>query len=217
LQATNDAFVDWDLVTDEAFFSERWFDWTGIEAHSIADWGAIMHPNDVPAFRSRMEALSQGSKIPSLSFELRIRGLRGDWRWVLCRIAVVGEPIVERLVFALTDITQRKQVEADLRQSAFYDHLTGLANRALLLDRMEHLVKQARRRGSTGFSTVLLDLDRFKSINDSLGHAAGDHVLVSLAQRMLATVRPSASVNYRRFGCPGGRTNSGSPSSACSG
>src|SRR5205823_1291444 len=89
------------------------------------------------------------------------------------------------------DISQRKKAEEQLQHRAFYDPLTDLPNRALFLDRLQHLFHRSRRALGTSLFTVLyLDLDRFKSINDSLGHQAGDELLVSTARRLERCLRP---------------------------
>ncbi|MGH7459213.1 MAG: putative bifunctional diguanylate cyclase/phosphodiesterase [Longimicrobiaceae bacterium] len=95
------------------------------------------------------------------------------------------------------DITERKRAEEQLLHDAMHDVLTGLPNRALLTDRLNLLMRRARRHGST-FAVLFLDLDRFKVINDSLGHLAGDDLLIAVARRLETVLRPGDSV--ARFG-----------------
>jgi diguanylate cyclase (GGDEF)-like protein len=96
-------------------------------------------------------------------------------------------------VASLEDITERKQAEEQLRHQAFHDGLTGLPNRQLLQDRLERAVESARREGHQ-IAVLLLDLDRFKDINDALGHSAGDRLLKLVAARLLQAVRRSDTV-----------------------
>lgn len=92
------------------------------------------------------------------------------------------------------DITDRKRTEAELRQNAFYDALTGLPNRALFLDRLQQAVEFAKRHEDYLFAVLFLDLDRFKVINDSFGHLAGDQLLVAITSRIKACLRPTDTV-----------------------
>ncbi len=91
-------------------------------------------------------------------------------------------------------IEERKRVEARLLYDAFHDTLTGLANRALFLDRLEHVLGAAARHPDQRYAVLLAGLDRFKVVNDSLGHLVGDHLLVAVGERMAATVRPGDTV-----------------------
>ncbi len=97
-------------------------------------------------------------------------------------------------VIVFRDITAQKQTEEQLRHSAVHDPLTGLANRALLMDRLEHAFEHARRHPEHQFAALYLDLDGFKAINDSLGHLAGDYVLITLARRLESSLRGEDTV-----------------------
>ena len=113
----------------------------------------------------------------------------------MVEVAVSGYPIVisERLIGSFgiySDITQRKNFERQLFHHAYHDALTGLPNRALLMERVERALKQAKRRPEFRFALLFIDLDRFKVINDSLGHEAGDELLVEMARRLEECVRP---------------------------
>src|SRR5262249_26667157 len=102
----------------------------------------------------------------------------------------LSDPAVGGLVLNMRDVTERKKLEDELRHQAFHDPLTGLANRSLFEGRMTHSLAIANRRGR-GFAVLFLDLDDFKTINDSLGHARGDAMLRAVGQRIAAILRPT--------------------------
>ncbi|HYM60512.1 MAG TPA: EAL domain-containing protein [Thermoanaerobaculia bacterium] len=131
-------------------------------------------------------ARQKGASAPA---EWRLR--RGDGRWTRAEIIatnLLDDPNVRGVVLTIRDIEERKHFEEQLRHQALHDSLTGLPNRALLADRVSHA--QARgQRGGLPSSLLLLDLDDFKTINDSMGHSAGDDVLVEVAKRLKSCLR----------------------------
>jgi diguanylate cyclase (GGDEF)-like protein/PAS domain S-box-containing protein len=121
--------------------------------------------------------------------EVRLR--HHDDRWHHMEVVATnlfGDADVEGLVFNARDITERTVLEQRLRQLAFHDPLTGLANRALFADRVSHAIAQARRT-NTRIAVLYCDLDDFKTINDSLGHEAGDELLLTVARRLRSCLR----------------------------
>src|SRR5206468_5623444 len=125
--------------------------------------------------------------------EARLAHRDGSWRvfeWTARNL--LDEPSVEGMVVNAHDVTERTALEEQLTHQAFHDPLTGLANRALFSDRVNHAM---RRRGDHRTVSVLfMDLDDFKTINDSLGHVAGDVVLTQVSQRLRACLRPEDTV-----------------------
>jgi diguanylate cyclase (GGDEF)-like protein/PAS domain S-box-containing protein len=131
--------------------------------------------------------------------ELRLLKKDGAPVWILENATLVSEPGESSPAALRTcvDITQRKRVEEQLLHAALHDDLTGMANRALFLDRLRQAVSRARRQ-STSYAVLFIDLDRFKVVNDSLGHGIGDRLLVAIAERLRACVRDTDT--FARFG-----------------
>jgi diguanylate cyclase (GGDEF)-like protein/PAS domain S-box-containing protein len=194
-RGAEDGLWDWDLRGKTVFRSARWREIADAEdAGTPRDALARIHPEDVNDARAQLEAHLAG-ETPSYEHAHRIRRDDGSWRWVLERgIATrqAGEPV--RMVGLLTDISAHKESEERLRHHAFHDALTGLPNRALFMDRVQHAVARARRAPVGTFAVLMLDLDRFKNVNDSLGHLAGDRLLIRVAERIGACVRDGDTV-----------------------
>jgi diguanylate cyclase (GGDEF)-like protein/PAS domain S-box-containing protein len=163
----------------------------------VRTFASIIHPDD----RQTVEEIvgEAVARAEPFILEYRIVGADGGIRWVYEKgQGVFGtEGKVLWLDGAIFDVTERKLLQEQLARQAFYDSLTGLANRALFQDRADHALARMARRGS-GLAVLLLDLDGFKLINDSLGHHVGDEVLVTVAKRILKSSRTSDTV--ARFG-----------------
>jgi diguanylate cyclase (GGDEF)-like protein len=125
-----------------------------------------------------------------------MRHADGAWLWVLCRGLAIrdvdGTPT--RMAGSIADITPRRTAEERLRHDALHDPLTGLPNRALLLDRLEQILQRSRRDPSAGCAVLFMDLDRFKLVNDSFSHNTGDQLLVAIAARLSDIVNPGETV-----------------------
>ena len=172
----------------------------GSSAEAVLDKGlqALTHPNDVDALMTSMEALFTG-ELSLSALETRYVLPAGDVVTGILHCSLLrdstGRPIY--VVGQLHDITERKRVERELAHHALHDPLTGLPNRVLFMDRLGHALLQAQRRESRA-AVIFADLDNFKVINDSLGHSAGDELLIAVAKRLERILRPADTVS--RFG-----------------
>ena len=152
-----------------------------------------VHPDDVERVtESFARTLEQPGVRPPLEF--RIRHKDGSWRYVeVTRTNLLDDPAVGGVVANSHDITERKRLEEQLQHQAFHDHLTGLANRALFMDRLGHALARLTRR-DVSVAVLFLDLDNFKIINDSLGHEYGDQLLIAVGQRLEQLLRSEDTV-----------------------
>jgi diguanylate cyclase (GGDEF)-like protein/PAS domain S-box-containing protein len=198
-RAANDGLWDWDLVADTVDYSPRWKSMLGAPDEDIKPspeaWFDRVHPEDLERVRAALSAHLEGLT-SHLECEYRMLHHNGSYRWVLCRgLAVRDEQgRARRIAGSQSDVTHRKLAEAQLAHRAFYDPLTNLPNRALFLDRLRHALRRAQRRRDYLFAVLFLDVDRFKVINDSLGHMSGDRLLVTIARRLELALRPGDSV-----------------------
>jgi len=153
----------------------------------------FVHPNFVETAKERMRQVEQENKPIELA-EQKLMRLDGQ----IIDVEVVGIPATYQGSAAaqiiIRDITERKRVERQLLHGAFHDALTGLPNRLLFIDRLGQAIRRANHSPDYKFGLLFLDLDRFKVVNDSLGHILGDKLLVALADRLLTCVRASDTV-----------------------
>ncbi len=158
----------------------------------------FIHPEDVS---SALDVFSQAMQDTSNTscVEFRFRHQDGSWRYVESTVTnLLQDPSVRGMAINTRDITERKRVEAQLLHNAFHDSLTGLPNRALFMDRLGRALEHAKGHKNYQFAVLFIDLDRFKVINDSLGHTYGDRLLMAIANRFKLCLRPGDTV--ARFG-----------------
>lgn len=198
-RGANDGLWVWDLGADSVYYSGRWKEMLGFSESEISDspdeWFARVHPDDVAQLRADIDAHRLGAT-PSIEHEHRMRCKGGEYRWMLARGVAVRDASggATRIAGSQTDITERKVATDRLMHDAFHDALTGLPNRALFMDRLGRLMERARRHSGHQFAVLFLDLDRFKVVNDSLGHALGDLLLISVAERLRIALRATDTV-----------------------
>jgi diguanylate cyclase (GGDEF)-like protein/PAS domain S-box-containing protein len=195
-RGSNDGLWDWDLEKGEIYYSPRWKEMLGYRDGEIGDrsdeWLCRVHPDDFPRLQSAVAAHCR-RETPQLDCEHRMHCKDGTYRWVLSRGLAVWNESGEAIRFAgsQTDITAAKIADA----------LTGLPNRLLFMDRLERRVELSKRRPGREFAVLMLGVDRFKNINDSLGHQSGDLLLKALAKRLRDKLRAADTVARLQDDC----------------
>ncbi len=199
LDSTGDGVWDWYVQTGVEKFSRRCKEMYGYAEHEMSDRAADFdlrtHPEDLGQLLKNRQAHLDG-RTPIYVNEHRMRCKDGSWKWVLSRGMVISRDEhgrALRMIGTHTDITSRKKSEALVWQQANFDTLTGLPNRRMLRDRLEQEIKKSDRDGLQ-LAILFIDLDHFKEVNDTLGHDAGDLLLIEAARRIRRCVRDSDTV-----------------------
>ena len=203
VRVSRDGLWDWDLTTDRVYYAPRWKQLLGCAKENVSDspkeWLGRIISEDLPQFHVDLTCHIEGAT-DCLDTEVRMRHTDGSVRWMLCRAAAIrdqnGKAV--RLAGSLADITELKRAEEKLRRMAQHDQLTGLPNRELFTDRLRRAIEQAAQNPRDSFAVLFFDFDRFKVINDSLGHHIGDSLLLSITDRFCRELRPGDTV--ARFG-----------------
>jgi diguanylate cyclase (GGDEF)-like protein/PAS domain S-box-containing protein len=200
-QGANDGLWDWDVIAGRFYTSPRWHQMLGLAAEETSgkpeDWFSRTHDEDASTLRAAVEAHLAGHSA-HLEHEFRMRHRDGSDRWMQARgLAVMnraGKP--QRFAGSMTDITIRKLAEKQLQHDAFHSRLTGLPNRALMIDRINQAMQIWQKGGENDVIVLILDLDHFRNINESLGQATGDQVLISLARNLEPALRPDDTLAH---------------------
>jgi len=164
-------------------------------SNSPDDWFNLVHPEDLERLKVDISIHIEGLS-PHFESEYRVLYRNETYRWMLSRGLAVRDAKGKayRLAGCQTDITERKVAEEQLLHDAFHDVLTGLPNRALFMDRLGHTVERVKRQEDSLFAVLFVDLDRFKIINDSLGHMSGDQLLIAFVKRLEQCLRAGDTV-----------------------
>jgi diguanylate cyclase (GGDEF)-like protein/PAS domain S-box-containing protein len=193
-RGANDGLWDWDLATDTLYCSPRWHAIVGIQdggdVERPALWFDRVHPDDLPGLKAVLDDHLQG-RSDQVTYEARVRDDDGTYRWTLCRGMALrradGKPY--RVAGSLTDISERREAEERRLHESLHDPLTGLANRTLFLEWLGQALRPDLLGRQHCVAVLFLDVDRFKFVNESLGHALGDDLLRETARIVQGCVR----------------------------
>ena len=174
-------------------------------------WARLVHPESRAQWRAAVAAHLANPELPCRA-ELRIRRPDGEWAMVLsCGVVVErgadGQP--RRMAGIHVDLTEQMQMQVMLRHAARTDGLTQLPNRAAVFEQVQQAVDRARRQPGQGYAVLYMDFDRFKQVNDTLGHAAGDELLRQIAQRLRGALRGGDSISHSRRHLPAAARTAG--------
>ena len=194
-EVANDGLWEWDLGTQQFYVTSRWKAMVGLPPTATVskpdDWFDRVHKDDLGPLRQALDEHLSG-RAQLVQHEHRLRLEDATFRFFLCRGVASrlhsGRPT--RIAGSLTDTTDLAITQERLRNAVFLDPLTGLCNRAVFIEGLGRRLKESqRRRGSDPFAVLYLDLDRFKVVNDSLGHQVGDELLVAVSRRLESCLR----------------------------
>jgi diguanylate cyclase (GGDEF)-like protein/PAS domain S-box-containing protein len=192
VEGAGDAAFEWDMRSGRLWLSDRFRDLIGGEepGNMPPAWLDRVHPDDREALQAALDAHLAG-QAPRLDNEHRVRQSDASWRWVLVRGQAQRDPQGRALRVSgiFTDITVQRQRQESMLHDALHDPLTRLPNRSLFQDLVKRSFARARRREGYRFAVLFVDLDRFKSVNDGLGHQIGDELLVQMSQRLQTCLR----------------------------
>jgi diguanylate cyclase (GGDEF)-like protein/PAS domain S-box-containing protein len=195
LTGAGDMIWDWDVSADRVYTSPETEHLLGLKRGALegpaSRWLDVLHPLDRDRFRASLDNVLEQRR-GRLVQDFRLKTPDGHYLWfaLKSRPVVGSDGEVVRLVGTLTDVTEFKTAEERLLHDAVHDNLTGLPNRQLFMDRLESVVGLARSDASIKPTVAVIDLDRFKQVNDSVGVAVGDSILLTLARRLSRLLKP---------------------------
>jgi diguanylate cyclase (GGDEF)-like protein/PAS domain S-box-containing protein len=199
LAGAGDIVFDWDVVSDRIFVSPEVEHQLGLKRGALegpaAAWLDLVHPYDRDRYRSSLDAVIEQRR-GRLSLDFRLRSSSGPHHWfrLKARPVIGSDGEVVRIVGTLCDVTDVKTSEERLLHDAVHDSLTGLPNRQLFADRLDAALNFASQDDSIRPTVIVVDLDRFKQINDAVGYSAGDSILLTLSRRLGRLLRPQDSL-----------------------
>ncbi len=199
LTGSGDLVWDWDVSGDYVFTSPELEQLLGLKVGTLegpaASWLEVLHPQDRDRFRATLDGLLEHRR-GRLTQDFRLRGTDGHYLWftLKARPIVGSDGEVVRLVGTLTDVTEFKTAEERLLHDAVHDNLTGLPNRMLFLNRLEAVLSVSKADNAIRATVIIIDIDRFKQVNDSVGMAVGDSILLTISRRLGRLLKPQDSI-----------------------
>ena len=199
MQASNDGLWDWDLKTNKILYSDRWKEMLGFNDDEISDtadeWLSRVHPEDHDRVRASIDAYLEGTT-SNFEIEYRIRHFSDNYLWMMAKGLAIrtSDGRATRFAGSQTDVSERKSNEKQMIHDALHDTLTSIPNRTLLLDRIRQSLVRRKRYPKTSFAIIFIDLDRFRLVNESLGHIHGDELLQLISARLKETIPISDTV-----------------------
>jgi diguanylate cyclase (GGDEF)-like protein/PAS domain S-box-containing protein len=199
LELSGNGIWEWNPVSNEVILSPAWKHMLGYATDEVQDrfesWQSRIHPEDLAHALAEIRRYAEG-KILAYDSEYRMRCKNGEWKWIRSRGTIIArdaEGKAQRIIGTNSDISDRRHSEEQIWHQANFDDLTGLPNRRLFRARLDWEVAKADR-GNYSVHLLFIDLDRFKEVNDLLGHDVGDALLKDAAARISACVRASDTV-----------------------
>lgn len=195
LTGAGDLIWDWDVSADKVYTSPETETLLGLKRGTLegpaAKWLEVLHPLDQDRFRTALDSVLDQRR-GRLVQDFRLRTPDGHFMWfsLKARPVVGSDGEVARVVGTLTDVTEAKNAEERLLHDSVHDNLTGLPNRQLFMDRLTAVANFAQSTPNMRPTVMIIDLDRFKQVNDSVGIAVGDSILLTLARRLTRILKP---------------------------
>ncbi|CUW42977.1 sensory box protein [Brucella vulpis] len=195
-----DIVWDWDVPRDRVVTTPDIANYLGNTASSlqgpVRNWLPAMHADDRDRFRSTLDAILENRR-GRIGQIFRLRANDGHYHWYALRARpVIGsDGEVVRCVGTLVNVTEQKKAEERLLHDAVHDNLTGLPNRELFLDRLSSMMNMARGESNLHPTVFVIDIDRFKQVNDSLGMSAGDTILLTISRRLARLMKPQDTLS----------------------
>jgi diguanylate cyclase (GGDEF)-like protein/PAS domain S-box-containing protein len=209
IRGSSDGIWDWNLATGAVYYSPRYkqlLGYTGDDfPDNLAAFHGHLHSDDAAQVLQAIEGNLERAEPFDITYRMRTKC--GEWRWFRSRGDAVrgADGKAQRMAGSMSDVTDAVHAEHELTRRARFDNLTGLPNRLLLLDRLQAIIDRSLKTGRTCYAAMFLDFDRFKQVNDSLGHDVGDALLQGIAARLESNIRTVDSVSRYARGNSAGR------------